>query len=177
MIRFPVGPSFRCSPRHPNSTKVDFSWKIPRRRISSNGMIRYYCPSPKIRKPQSAFPIRFFIGRKTFRSLECPPKFKARQDIERPNPKKAFFKHPSIGIRPFIARLPKSCPKGLKQAKKGEIGPNFSCSKISRGSACDTKLFYSLHRRSGHQSLSRTVRRNPIEVAIGEVPSSECVLQ
>ncbi|WP_337507729.1 hypothetical protein, partial [Alistipes ihumii] len=78
---------------------------------------------------------------------------------------------------PFIARLPKSCPKGLKQAKKGEIGPNFSYSKISRGSACDTKLFYSLHRRSGHQSLSRTVRRNPIEVAIGEVPSSECVLQ
>lgn len=132
MIRFPVGPSFRCSPRHPNSTKVDFSWKIPRRRISSNGMIRYYCPSPKIRKPQSAFPIRFFIGRKTFRSLECPPKFKARQDTERPNPKKALLKHPSIEIRPFYRPTTEKLPKRLKTSKKGEIGPNFSCSKISR---------------------------------------------
>jgi len=120
LIRFPVGPSFRCSPRHPNSTKVDFSWKIPRRRISSNGMIRYYCPSPKIRKPQSAFPIRFFIGRKTFRSLECPPKFKARQDTERPNPKKALLKHPSIGIRPFYRPTAEKLPKRLKTSKKKE---------------------------------------------------------
>lgn len=134
-----------------------FSAKIFHRTISSNGMIRYYCPSPKIRKPQSAFPIRFFIGRKTFRSLECPPKFKARQDTERPNPKKALLKHPSIEIRPFYRPTVEKLSKRLKTSKKGEIGPNFSCSKISRGSACDTKLFYSLHRRPDHQSLSRTV--------------------
>ena len=73
------------------------------------------------------------------------------------NPKKALLKHPSIEIRPFYRPTAEKLSKRLKTSKKGEIGPNFSCSKISRGSACDTKLFYSLHRRPDHQSLSRTV--------------------
>lgn len=79
------------------------------------------------------------------------------QNSKQLNPKKALFKHLSIEYVPFIVRLPKNCQKGLKRAKSEGTGPNFSRSKISRGSACDTKLFYSLHRRPGHQSLSRTV--------------------
>lgn len=131
MIRFPIGPSFRCSPRHPNSTKVDFSWKILRRRISSNGMIRYYCPSPKIRKPQSAFPIRFFIGGKHFDLSNVRRNSKPDKILNGRTRKKPFSSIRRSEYDPFIARLPKSCPKGLKQAKKGEIGPNFSCSKIA----------------------------------------------
>lgn len=58
--------------------------------------------------------------RKTFRSLECPPKFKARQDTERPNPKKALLKHPSIEIRPFYRPTAEKLSKRLKTSKKGE---------------------------------------------------------
>lgn len=96
-----------------------FSAKIFHRTISSNGMIRYYCPSPKIRKPQSAFPIRFFIGRKIHFDLSNVRRnSKPDKILNDRTRKKPFSSIRRSKYDPFIVRLSKSCQKGLKQAKK-----------------------------------------------------------